>query len=217
MPLRLSLRNRAVLAPLAASLAQQDWTEPALRQHLHHRLPGDQPARAATMARDPLSNRHLPQGAPTSPALANLIAHQLDRRLSGLARSLEAHYTRYADDLSFSGDARITPILLRAVPQITAEHGFRLNPGKTRSQPAYRRQTVTGLTVNAQINPARENYDVLKATIHHLGRADDPRRQDQSFLAQLCGRIAWVEQVNPAKGAKLRTRLTAALLTAENA
>ena len=168
-------------------------------------------------ARDALSNRHLPQGAPTSPALANLCAQQLDRRLSGLARSLEAQYTRYADDLSFSGDARIAPILLRAVPQIVAEQGFRLNPGKTRSHPAHHRQTVTGLTVNMAVNPSRQSYDMLKATIHHLARADDPRRHDQIFLASLAGRIAWVAQVNPAKGTKLRDRLATALLTTHNA
>ena len=49
---------------------------------------------------------HLPQGAPTSPALANLLAWTLDRRLDGLARAAGANYTRYADDLAFSGDAR---------------------------------------------------------------------------------------------------------------
>lgn len=167
-------------------------------------------------ARDPLSNRHLPQGAPTSPALANLCAHQLDRRLTGLARSLGAQYSRYADDLTFSGDARIAQILLRAVPEITSEQGFHLNPTKTRAQPAHHRQTVTGLTVNRAVNPPRENHDLLKATIHHLARPDDPRRHDPNFLAQLAGRIAWVAQVNPAKAAKLRDRLTAALLTTDN-
>jgi hypothetical protein len=72
---------------------------------------------------------------------------------------------------------------------------------------------VTGITVNATLNPARESYDLLKATIHHLARPSDPRRNDLGFLASLQGRIAWVAQINPAKGAKLQDRLTAALLT----
>jgi RNA-directed DNA polymerase len=157
-------------------------------------------------ARDALTSRHLPQGAPTSPAIANLCAHALDRRLSGLARSLGAAYTRYADDLTFSGDSRIAPILRAAVPQIVAEEGFRLNQAKTRTQPAHRRQTVTGLTVNAQINTPRAAYDLLKATLHHLTSPTDPRRTDPAFLARLSGQIAWVEQVNAARGTRLRAR-----------
>ncbi|MDZ4310237.1 MAG: hypothetical protein U1A24_06740 [Cypionkella sp.] len=79
--------------------------------------------------------------------------------------------------------------LLRAVPRIAIEQGFPLN-----------------------ISTPRENYDLLKATIHHLSRLTDLRRQAPNFLAQ----IAWVAQVTPAKGAKLHERLTAALLTTEN-
>ncbi|MFC3182717.1 reverse transcriptase family protein [Cypionkella sinensis] len=168
---------------------------------------------AGLAARDQLSNRHLPQGAPTSPALANLVALHLDRRLAGLAQSLDATYTRYADDLTFSGDTRIAAVLHRAVPQIVAEQGFVLNPSKTRAQPSHHRQTVTSITVNATLNPARESYDLLKATIHHLTRPSDPRRHDLGFLASLQGRIAWVAQINPAKGAKLQDRLATALLT----
>lgn len=162
-------------------------------------------------AHDALTNRHLPQGAPTSPAIANLCTGQLDRRLTGLARSLTASYTRYADDLTFSGDTRIAPILLRAVPEIAQDLSLPLNPTKTRTQAAHHRQTVTGLTVNTRLNTAREAYDLLKATLHHLAKPSDPRRQDRAFLAHIEGRIAWVEQVNPAKGLNLRARFNQAL------
>ncbi len=165
------------------------------------------------VAADALSSRHLPQGAPTSPALANLCALHLDRRLSGLARACGATYTRYADDLTFSGDARIAPLLLRAVPQITADAGFRPNPTKTRVMPAHARQVVTGLTVNQHVNIARATYDRLKATIHHLARPDDPRRSDPAFVAALSGRVAWVEQVHPLRGHRLRNALADALRT----
>ena len=154
-----------------------------------------------------LSNRHLPQGAPTSPALANLVAYGLDVRLAGLARNLDATYTRYADDLTFSGDARIAPVLYRAVPDIVQGCGFRLNPAKTRIQPHTSRQMVTGIVVNQHLNLPRPDYDILKATIHHLTRKDDPRRADVVFLNHLSGRIAWLEQINPVKGARLRDRL----------
>ena len=165
----------------------------------------------ALAARDPLKARHLPQGAPTSPALANLAAFRLDQRLSGLARSLDATYTRYADDLTFSGDRRIVPILRAALPQITAEEGFRLNPAKTRAATGSQRQTVTGIVVNSHVNLPRADYDLLKATIHHLSRPDDPRRTDPAFLARLQGQIAWLTQVNPARGQKLHLRLALAL------
>lgn len=161
-------------------------------------------------ARDHLKGRHLPQGAPTSPSLANLAAFRLDRRLSALARSLNARYTRYADDLTFSGDPHIAPILTRAVPEIAHPEGFHLNPAKTRQATKGQRQTVTGLVVNSHVNVPRPTYDRLKATIHHLQNPDDPRHADPAFLARLQGQIAWVSQVNPARGTKLRARLSAA-------
>jgi RNA-directed DNA polymerase len=162
-------------------------------------------------ASDALSARHLPQGAPTSPALANLCALALDKRLSGLANALNASYTRYADDITFSGDAQIARVVLRAVPQIITEEGFILNPLKTRSMPSHMRQTVTGIIVNAHTNIARNDYDLLKATIHHLSRRDDPRRQDRVFLTLLLGQIGWVEQVHPQRGHRLRNALADAL------
>jgi hypothetical protein len=70
---------------------------------------------------------------------------------------------------------------------------------------------VTGLVVNRRVNLPRAEYDRLKAILHHLARPDDPRRADPAFLAQLSGRIAWAEQVNPQRGARLRARLDAIL------
>ncbi len=148
--------------------------------------------------------RHLPQGAPTSPALANLAAYQLDCRLAGLAHRLGARYTRYADDLTFSGDSPIAAALGKWVPEIARDEGFPLNPAKTRVSRAGRRQLVTGTVVNQHLNVPREDYDRLRATLHHLGRPTDPRRADAAFLTRLAGRIAWVEQVNPHRGLKLR-------------
>jgi RNA-directed DNA polymerase len=160
-------------------------------------------------ARAALQHRHLPQGAPTSPALANLAAFRLDQRLAALAHIIGARYTRYADDLTFSGDAHIAPVLSRAVPEIAHDEGFRLNPAKTRQASAAQRQTVTGLTVNAHVNIPRADYDRLKATLHHLARPDDPRRTDPASLARIAGQIAWVEAVNPQRGVKLRLRFDA--------
>ncbi|MEM9427748.1 MAG: reverse transcriptase family protein, partial [Pseudomonadota bacterium] len=88
-------------------------------------------ARLAAPDRATYRAPHLPQGAPTSPVLANQMCFALDRRLSGLARGLGANYSRYADDLSFSGDARIVQGVLDGLPRIAAAEGFHLNTQKT--------------------------------------------------------------------------------------
>lgn len=153
---------------------------------------------------------HLPQGAPTSPALANLLAFTLDRRLHGLARVAGANYTRYADDLAFSGDAGFAAGLARfttAVGTIVQEEGFALNPAKTRAMPGHRRQRVTGIVVNAHCNTGRAEFETLKAILHHCrveGPADQNRAGVADFRRHLDGRVAWIEQVNPRRGGKLR-------------
>ena len=79
---------------------------------------------------DHLARPHLPQGAPTSPAMANLAAFGLDRRLTGLARAYAVTYTRYADDLAFSGGHRLgrhAPTFIRRVTAIVGAEGFAVN------------------------------------------------------------------------------------------
>ncbi|MBL4810892.1 MAG: RNA-directed DNA polymerase [Rhodobacteraceae bacterium] len=154
---------------------------------------------------------HLPQGAPSSPALAYHVAFRLDRRLSALADSLDATYGRYADDLSFSGDRRITEPLMRLVPQILREEGFCLNPSKTRAMPQTARQSVTGIVVNQHLNIARGQYDRLKAVVHACGKPDDSRLADPVFRGRLEGQIGWVASLNRARGAKLQALFNTAL------
>lgn len=153
---------------------------------------------------------HLAQGAPTSPALANHVAFRLDRRLAALGARLDAQYSRYADDLSFSGDRRIVATLLNAVPRIVHDEGFWLHPAKTRVMSRNRRQLVTGIVVNEHLNIDRRSFDHLKATIHACGHAGDDRLQDPVFCASLLGRIEWVCAVHPKRGEKLRRLLAAA-------
>ena len=159
-----------------------------------------------------LATPHLPQGAPTSPALANLAAFGLDRRLAGLARSLSATYTRYADDLTFSGG---TLLLSRAnelratAGMIAREEGFTVNERKSALMTRAGRQRVCGIVVNAHPNLAREEYDRLKATLHNAalrGPASENRAGVGDFRAHLLGRIAWVESLHPARATKLRER-----------
>jgi hypothetical protein len=155
-----------------------------------------------------LADRHLPQGAPTSPALANLCAFGLDARLSTLARSIDATYSRYADDLTFSGGANVAaavPRLMRLVGQIVADEGFSVNTAKTRVMRARGRQSVTGIVVNEVPNVTRHDFDQLKATLTNCVR-HGPASQARGvphFREVLRGRIAWIAQIHPARGRKL--------------
>jgi RNA-directed DNA polymerase len=152
---------------------------------------------------------HLPQGAPTSPSLANLCAYRLDCRLDGLAQSIGANYTRYADDLAFSGDANFERFLLH-VAAIATEEGFTVNHRKTRLMRQGVRQHVAGLVTNTKPNIMRPDYDRLKATLTNcvkLGPSTQNRDNHPHFKQHLEGRVAFVESINPVKGQRLRAIL----------
>jgi RNA-directed DNA polymerase len=153
---------------------------------------------------------HLPQGAPTSPALANLCAYRLDCRLSGLAEKCGARYTRYADDLVFSGDetvARNAARLHAIVCRIALEEGFEVNQRKTRIMRRGVRQQITGVVVNKRPNIPRAAYDRLKATLHQLAHDNDGDAAMNTNLAPLRGKIAYINMLNPHRAAKLSAML----------
>lgn len=153
---------------------------------------------------------HLPQGAPTSPALANRCAFRLDCRLNGLAESAGAHFTHYADDLLFSGDESFSRALRRFVPQVIAiaiEEGFEINRHKSRVMRQGVRQIATGIVLNEKLNVPRDEFDQLKATLHNavrFGPESQNRTNRADFRNHLAGRIVWIEQLNPARAQKLR-------------
>lgn len=161
-------------------------------------------------------SRHAVQGAPTSPALANLAVARLDRRLSGLARKFEANYTRYADDLTFSGGEPFKRGMIRFLPlvrKIIRSEGFMLNAHKMRFMRPGQRQEVTGVVVNSRTNVRREEYDRLKAIIHNAAKAGSLESQNRDehpdFRAYLLGRAAHVRQLNPERGQRLIEALRA--------
>jgi hypothetical protein len=153
--------------------------------------------------------RHLPQGAPTSPALANLCAYRLDVRLAAAARECRANYSRYVDDLAFSLPDDDFPHARRIramAEEIIIQEGFSPNTRKTRLLPAGRPQKLTGLLVNRHPNLPRAEYDRLKAILTNCrrhGPTSQNRDHHPDFRAHLQGRLAWLRQVNPAKGEKL--------------
>src|SRR5262249_9369852 len=114
----------------------------------------------------------LPQGAPTSPRLSNLLNYRLDARLTAMAARLGAHYSRYADDITLSFDqddrTRIRSFI-RFVKRAAADEGSRV-PGrrKLRIRRRHQQQRVTGLVVNAGVHLPRQTRRWLRAVEHHL-------------------------------------------------
>jgi retron-type reverse transcriptase len=153
--------------------------------------------------------RHLPQGAPTSPALANLAAYRLDCRLAAFAKHVGIDYTRYADDLAFSGGDDFRRNAKRfsiSVSAILIEEGFRVNFRKTRIMKASTCQRVAGLVVNERPNIQREDYDRLKATLTNCiryGAESQNRNHHPNFRRHLEGKIAFVSMINKEKAKKL--------------
>ncbi len=153
---------------------------------------------------------HLPQGAPTSPALANLLTYRVDCRLSGLAKSAGAVYTRYADDLAFSGDDAfercVEHFAIRAAA-ILLEEGFTVHHRKTRIMRQGVRQSLAGMVINERMNLVRGEFDRLKAILTNCVR-HGPESQNREghayFRLHLEGRVGFVEMVNQAKGMRLR-------------
>lgn len=156
------------------------------------------------------TGRHLPQGAPTSPALANLCAYRLDLRLSGVARECQARYSRYVDDLVFScadDDPARGRRILTMVQGIILEEGFVPNWRKTRMAPASTSQRVTGLVVNDRPNLPRREFDILKAILTNCrrhGPASQNRLGLPDFRAHILGRLSWFQQVNAERGERLK-------------
>jgi hypothetical protein len=156
---------------------------------------------------------HLTQGAPTSPALANMCCYRADCRLLGLAESAGAQYTRYADDVAFSGgddcDRRVERFAAHAAA-ILMEEGFAVHHRKTRIMRPGVRQHLAGLVANQRLNVPRDDFDRLKAILTNClrhGAASQNREDHPDFRAHLEGRVGYVESVNPTKGQRLRAIL----------
>lgn len=106
----------------------------------------------------------LPQGAPTSPIITNMICDKLDRRLAGLANKFNVNYSRYADDITFSSNHYVYSEqgeFWKELRRIIEDQNFKINEAKTRLQKRGDRQEVTGLTVC-------EKPNVTKAYVRNI-------------------------------------------------
>jgi retron-type reverse transcriptase len=150
--------------------------------------------------------RRLPQGAPTSPALTNILCRRLDRRLSGAARKLGFVYTRYADDLTFSAhgpEPRDAGELLRFVRWLVRQEDFTPHPDKTRVLRRGRQQEVTGVVVNDKPGVDRETLKRFRALLHQIEKTGpEGKRWGNSgdVIASAVGFAHYVAMVDPVKG-----------------
>jgi len=162
-----------------------------------------------------LGQRVLPQGACTSPAITNAACLRLDRRLAGLARRQGFQFTRYADDLTLSGDEpAAVGKLLASVRSILLAEGFVLHPRKTRVMRRASRQEVTGVTVNQRPTISRREVRELRAILHNGARhglESQNREHRANFAAHLRGRVAFISMVDPERGKQLQQALARAL------
>lgn len=141
----------------------------------------------------------LPQGAPTSPLITNAICDKLDRRLSGLARRFGLHYSRYADDITFSSMHHVYQDdgeFKNELKHIIETQGFRMNIGKTRLQKLGQRQEVTGLTVSNRVNTSREYVAEIRNLLH-IWEKYGYNDAFKSFYSQYKTKKGHVKKVEP--------------------
>lgn len=134
----------------------------------------------------------LPQGAPTSPDLANLVCKTLDERLSEFCLQRNWSYTRYCDDITVSGDGHISRTEIDAICNIISSEGFKVNDNKLRVARKTSQQRVTGLVVNERVNLPRRERRRVRAMIH---RKETTGVTSKSALNKIHGHVAFARMV----------------------
>lgn len=154
----------------------------------------------------------LPQGSPTSPMLSNIIASRLDQELINMANAEKVTYTRYADDLTFSGNG-IPTISVSDIYKVIKKCGFRPNYSKTKVRVLGQRQAVTGLTITHGVNVPKSYRREVWRELHflskfgvesHIRKHGEVYGQSTGFYKQwLLGRIMYIRSITPEIGNKM--------------
>ena len=149
----------------------------------------------------------LPTGAPTSPAIGNIVLRAADASIAKAMERFGVAYTRYADDLTFSGSGEIVGGL-RFVEKVLGQLGYNLNRKKTNIFRRGRRQMVTGLVVNVEPHVPRRIRRRIRAAAHRAGQGSEVHWKGQPMsVPELEGRIAFLQMVHPEEGAKLKEQM----------
>jgi hypothetical protein len=157
--------------------------------------------------------RFLPQGSPCSPAITNVICRKLDFRLDGLAKKYGFDYTRYVDDITFSGTQKqyenINKIL-KYSRHIVIEENFNLHPEKLRIMKRNNRQEVTGIVVNEKVNIPKKSLKRFRALLFQIekdGIEGKYWNKNGNVLAQIDGFANYIYQIDKEKGVKYKQRV----------
>lgn len=174
---------------------------------------------AEIIARICCNNGHLPQGAPSSPLLSNMICFRLDKKLMGIAKEARCIYTRYADDITFSSHQPPTALFEATVPSAGCfspdlfapklrdafqQNGFAINSDKTHYADHHSRRIVTGVKVNELLNVDRRYVRNIRAALHSiekLGNEDAEKKFHEkhdgrsSLAAHLRGKISFLTHI----------------------
>ena len=156
-------------------------------------------------------NGGLPQGACTSPILSNIVSYKMDVRLSMLARKMGITYSRYADDITFSGEKdKINDGLLRIVKEIIESCGYKINNDKIRFQYCKKKQEVTGLIVNnGKVSIPKTYIKKIRQELYFIkkyGITDHKEKvniYNRFYKEHLKGKIMFVYSIDKYKGKKL--------------
>lgn len=157
----------------------------------------------------------LPQGFNTSPSIANIILHSTIRRIKGLCDKQGLNFTVYIDDITISGNKDVFQ-LAPTIEKIITESQFKIKNEKTCYQPNYKQQKITGLIVNRKINIPKKYYEETRrdlldckkngalSVVSRASLGSDRRTTSVlKFKEHLYGKINYIAQVNPDRGAKL--------------
>lgn len=144
----------------------------------------------------------LPQGAPTSPALSNLVSKRLDKRIFGFSKKMRIRYTRYADDMTFSGSLHPGTVI-EFIKKVLSAEGLRLNSKKTKFMEKHQRQEVTGVVTNQKLQISRSKRRELRKNMFYInkyGLSSHLQRincQKPNYLRHLLGKVEFAKFIDP--------------------
>lgn len=159
-----------------------------------------------------LSDRYLPQGACTSPALSNIICRRMDNRLQKFAKSIDWVYTRYADDMIFSSAEKSDKLgsVLGLTQKVIQEESFEINPEKTLVMRQSQRQMVTGVVVNHEVpRISRRDMKNFRAFCHQYelkGETEMSKKLGKNATQYSKGYLSFMQMVNPEQAQKFKEK-----------